>query len=70
MKTFSELREYKKSAGKSVFNKRIGKFKMSILKEPKGFCVYIDGDKLDVYRNKREAEKAGTTFIKQYKGSK
>ncbi len=70
MKTFSELREYKKSTGKSVFNKRIGKFKMSILKEPKGFCVYIDGDKLDVYRSQKEAEKAGTTFIKQYKGTK
>jgi hypothetical protein len=68
MKTFSELREYKKSSGKTVLSKRIGKFKMSILKEPKGYCVYIDGDKLDVYRSQKEAEKAGMTFIKQYKG--
>tara|TARA_Y100001973_G_C5087772_1_gene275803 strand:- start:35 stop:244 length:210 start_codon:yes stop_codon:yes gene_type:complete len=69
MKTFSDLREAK-SYGRPVFNKRIGKIKMTIVKELKGFCVYIDGDKLDVYRTKREAEKAGTTFIKQYKGSK
>ena len=69
MKTFSELREAK-SYGKPVVNKRIGKSKMTIVKEPKGFCVYIDGDKLDVYRNQKEAEKAGMTFIKQYKGMK
>ena len=41
---------------------------MTIVKEPKGFCVYIDGDKLDVYKSQKEAEKAGMTFLKQYKG--
>ena len=66
MKKFSELREaYSK---RPVFNKKIGKVKMTIVKEPKGFCVYNDGDKLDVYKSQKEAEKAGMTFLKQYKG--
>jgi len=68
MKSFSDIREaYTK---KPVVSKKIGKIKMTIVKEPKGFCVYIDGEKLDVYRNQKEAEKAGMTFIKQYKGTK
>ena len=41
-----------------------------IHKEKGKFVAYIDGDKLDTYRTQREAEKAGMTFIKQYKGTK
>ena len=66
MKNFSDIREA--YAKKPVFNKKIGKVKMIIVKEPKGFCVYLDGDKLDVYKSQKEAEKAGMTFLKQYKG--
>ena len=66
MKNFSDIREA--YAKKPVFSKKIGKVKMTIVKEPKGFCVYIDGDKLDVYKSQKEAEKAGMTFLKQYKG--
>tara|TARA_B100000965_G_scaffold352583_1_gene327865 strand:+ start:659 stop:862 length:204 start_codon:yes stop_codon:yes gene_type:complete len=65
MKTFLEIREAK---NKPVVSKKIGKIKMSVMKEPKGFTVYVDGDKIDTYKSQREAEKAGTTFIKQYRG--
>ena len=35
--------------------------------EGNGFVAYIDGDRLDVYRTQREAEKAISEFMKQYK---
>ena len=72
MKTFSQLRELtgRKPKGDRVFNKKIARINMSIHKEMGKFVVYIDGDRLDVYRNQKEAEKAGMTFIKQYKGIK
>ena len=38
--------------------------------ERNGFVTYIDGDRLDVYRSQREAEKAASEFMKQYKGMK
>ena len=34
----------------------------------KSSVTYIDGDRLDSYRTKKEAEKAASEFIKQYKG--
>lgn len=39
-------------------------------KEKNGFVTYIDGDRLDVYKSQKEAEKAGMEFMKQYKGMK
>ena len=41
-----------------------------IHKEKNQFVTYIDGDRLDAYRSQREAEKAATEFMKQYKGMK
>ena len=72
MKTFLELRELagRKPQGKSVFNKSIKGTKVMVYKERNGFVTYIDGDRLDVYRSQREAEKAGIEFMKQYKGMK
>lgn len=72
MKTFLELRELagRKPQGKSVFNKNIKGTKVMVYKERNGFVTYIDGDRLDVYRSQREAEKAGIEFMKQYKGMK
>jgi hypothetical protein len=68
MKTFYDLREaVKKPAGKQVFSKKVGKVSVVITKEKNKFCTYIDGEKLDEYRNQKEAEKAGMEFAKQYK---
>ena len=70
MKTFTQLRELtgRKPEGQLVLNKKIGRIQVMIYKERNGFVTYIDGDRLDSYRSKKEAEKAATEFIKQYKG--
>ena len=73
MKIFSELREKRlrgMPSGEHVFRKKINRIELMIHKEKGKFVAYIDGDKLDTYRTQREAEKAGMTFIKQYKGTK
>ena len=72
MKTFIELRELtgRKAIGRKVFSKRINRIPMDIHNEMGKFVVYIDGDRLDVYKSQREAEKAGMMFMKQYKGMK
>ena len=69
MKTFFLFRELagRKPEGKMVFNKRVKGVKAMIHKERNGFVAYIDGDRLDVYRTQREAEKAISEFMKQYK---
>ena len=65
-----ELRELtgRKPQGKVVFDKKIQRIPVKIHKERTGFVAYVDGDRLDVYRSQREAEKAATEVIKQYKG--
>jgi len=67
MKRFSEIREAvsNKSKGESVFSKKVGKVKVSVNKDSKGFTVFIDGDKLDTYRTQKEAEKMGIEFAKE-----
>ena len=72
MKTFLDLRELagRKPEGKIVFNKKMKGVKVVIHKERNGFVTYIDGDRLDLYRSQREAEKAASEFMKQYKGMK
>ena len=72
MKTFLDLRELagRKPEGKIVFNKKMKGVKVVIHKERNGFVAYNDGDRLDVYRSQREAEKAASEFMKQYKGMK
>ena len=69
MKTFLELRELtgRRPEGKIVFDKKIMGVKVMIHKERNGFVAYIDGDRLDVYKSQREAEKAASEFMKQYK---
>ena len=69
MKTFSQLREFagRKPEGKMVFNKRVKGVKAMVHKERNGFVAYIDGDRLDVYKTQKEAEKAIAEFMKQYK---
>lgn len=72
MKTFSQIRELtgRKPEGKIVFNKKIGRIQIMVYQERNGFVAYVDGDRLDRYRSKNEAEKAATEFVKQYKGMK
>lgn len=70
MKTFTELRELtgRKPEGKIVFDKKIQRVSVKIHKERNGFVTYVDGDRLDVYKSQKEAEKAATEFIKQMRG--
>ena len=72
MKTFFAIRELtgRKPEGKKVFDKKMKGIRVMIHKERNGFVAYIDGDRLDVYKSQREAEKATSEFMKQYKGMK
>jgi len=70
MKTYkqviSELKS-KKPKGDIVFNKKINKIPVLIVKD-KGtlpFVVYIDGDKLDAFKSLKDAEKSATKVIKE-----
>jgi hypothetical protein len=66
MKTFAQIREAKAMPkGDHVFDKLVGKVKVMIHKDTKGFTVYIDGDKLDTYKSQKEAEKVGIAFAKE-----
>ena len=66
MKSFLQLRELtgRKPEGQLVVNKKLGRIQIMIYKERNGFVAYIDGDRLDSYKSKNEAEKAATQFIK------
>tara|TARA_A100001391_G_C5040836_1_gene270842 strand:- start:105 stop:317 length:213 start_codon:yes stop_codon:yes gene_type:complete len=69
MKTFNELRELtgRKPEGQLLVNKKYGRIQIQVYKERNGFVTYVDGDRLDQYRSKQEAEKAAKEFIKAYK---
>jgi len=69
MKLFSQIRELtgRKPEGQLVLNKKLGRIQIMIYKERTGFVAYIDGDRLDKYRSKAEAEKAATEFVKVLK---
>lgn len=68
MKSFAQIRELagRKPSGKQVVNKKVGKIKIEVYKEPKGFVAYVDGDRLDLYKTEKEAVKASEEFIKVY----
>ena len=69
MKTFNDLRELtgRKPEGQLLVNKKMGRIQIQVYKARNGFVTYIDGDRLDSYRSKQEAEKAAKEFIKAYK---
>lgn len=69
MKTFTHLRELtgRKPEGQLMVNKKLGRIQVMVYKEKNGFVAYIDGDRLDQYRSKQEAEKAAMEFIKVIK---
>ena len=67
MKLFKEIRE-KKEDKTSVFSKKKfagSKYTAEIVKEPKGFVAYLDGDKLDTFRSKKDAMKGLEMAIKE-----
>lgn len=65
MKTFQQIREAKAPKGEVVFDKKIKKVPVKIVKDKKGFTAYVDGDMLDTFRNQKEAQKAAETIIKE-----
>ena len=67
MKTFLEIRKIKTIPnGIKVMSKKINRHMVSVYKNDKGFTVYVDGDKLDTYKKKRDAEKTATQFAKEF----
>ena len=73
MKTFNQIRQslnegLKLSAGeKEIKSMKVGKkkkFPAVITKKGSAFIAYIDGDKLDQFKNQKEAEKAIMDFTK------
>jgi len=69
MKNFTQLRELtgRKPEGKPLVDKRVGRIKIKVHKERNDYVAYVDGDRLDSYRSKSEAEKAATEFVKALK---
>ena len=51
--------------GQHVFDKKVKNVTVMIHKDVKGYTTYIDGDKLDTFRSRREAQKAGMEFAKE-----
>ena len=66
MKNFSSLRE-STSKGKVVFKKKINRIDVVIYKETGRlpFVAFVDGDKLDAFKNQKDAEKSATETIKE-----
>ena len=66
MKSFLQIREAT-SKGKVVFKKTINRIDVVITKETGRlpFVAYIDGDKLDAFKNQKDAEKSATETIKE-----
>ena len=67
MKLFKEIREKKEDKDSVFLKKRFGgtKYTAEVVKEPKGFVAYLDGDKLDTFRSKKDAVKALEMAIKE-----
>ena len=65
MKQFSEIREAKKISGEVVFDKKIKRLPVKIVKDKKGFTAYVDGDRLDTFRSEKDAKKGIDLIIKE-----
>lgn len=65
MKTFQTIREAVKGKDDVVFNKKIDRVPVKIVKVSKGYELYVDGDKLDTFKSQSEAEKTAKTVIKE-----
>ena len=66
MKLFSDIREAKKKpTGEVVFDKKMNRVPVKIMKDKNRFVAYIDGDKLDAFRSEKDAKKAIQMAIKE-----
>lgn len=65
MKLFTELRN-KMPPGEHVSSFKVDRIPVMVHKDKGKFVAYVDGDRLDVYRSQKEAEKAATQFVKQF----
>lgn len=73
MKTFRDIREARSKGmppGDHVFDKKVSGVQIMVHKEKNKFVTYVDGDKLDDYKDLNTAKKAGMEFVKQYKGNR
>ena len=71
MLTFKELREKKNigmPAGQHVFDTKVKGIQVMVHKQKNMFVTYVDGDKLDSFKDEKSAKKAGLEFVKTYKG--
>ena len=66
MKLFTELRKKGMPPGEHISDFKVNRVPVMIHKEKGKFVAYVDGDKLDSYNSQKEAEKAGTQFVKQF----
>ena len=64
MKSFTEIRK-QKPAGEVVFDKKIKRMPVKIVKSKDGFTAYIDGDRLDTYRSEKDAKRGIDFAIKE-----
>lgn len=61
MKTFKHFREAK---DKVVLNKKMSGYPVVITKTAKGFHLSIDGDSVDTFKSKKEAESTAKQVLK------
>lgn len=64
MKSFTEIRK-KVPTGEVVFDKKIKRMPVKIVKEKGKFTAYIDGDRLDTYRSEQDAKRGIDFAIKE-----
>lgn len=70
MLKFSAIREKARRPapkGKMVSSKKFNRVKVDIYKDNNSFVAYVDGDKLDSYRNQKQAEKMAAEIVKELK---
>jgi hypothetical protein len=71
MKTFAQIREKRKKEmppGEHVFDTKLKGIHVMVHKQKNKYVTYVDMEKLDAFRDLNSAKKAGTEFVKQYKG--
>ena len=64
MKSFTEIRK-KSASGEVVYDKKIKRMPVKIMKDKDGYTAYIDGDRLDTYRSERDAKRGIDFAIKE-----
>lgn len=65
MKTFSEIRKKTYLNEKSVFSKKVNRVPVEVKEVGGKFYGYVDGDLLDKFRSKKDAETSVVAFAKE-----